>query len=445
MARPSGRSRKRHWRGEVGAQDGTPAEPIRLQIDTLGRRGDGVARHGGRAVYVAQTLPGEELTVRLGEADGDGVRAEAIELIEASPQRVEPPCPHFGPCGGCSVQHVSDPLYAEWKLGIVRTALDRAGFAGTPMLPIARSAPGTRRRAAFRALRGERSVFLGFSERASHRIVDVTDCRVVVPSMMPLLTALRALLGDMLAVRQSAVAEVTATDGGIDMLLEVEAEATLPLRERAAAFASEQGLARLTVRWGDMQEDPIVAARPATVTFDGIPVPVPPGTFLQATRSGEDALRGFVLGALSSGSRPGRIVDLFAGCGSFALPLARLAPVLAVEGDEAALEALAMAARAAGLPVRTELRDLAKRPLRADELAASDVVVFDPPRLGAKAQAEQIADSPVRQVFGISCNPSTFARDAAVLGAAGFALESVLPVDQFLWSAHVELAGRFRR
>jgi 23S rRNA (uracil1939-C5)-methyltransferase len=417
---------------------------IELAIESIGARGDGIGRSGGRLVYVPLTIPGDRLRVELERPRGDGFAGRLVEVLAEGPGRIAPPCPHFGECGGCALQHLEDQRYAAWKEQLVATALARRGFADPPLRPLLRVAPGTRRRASFAAERAGRSVRLGFHARESHRVIDATGCLILAPTLSALLPPLRDALRAIMADGERIEATATATDDGIDLVLEGKRRLSLESREALAALAAGADLARITWRADRSPSDPVAIRRPARIAFAGVAVELPPGGFLQPTAPGEAALVAGVSHALS-GCR--RVADLYAGCGTFTFPLARGARVHAVEGDAEAIGALGSAARRAvlGQAVTTEQRDLASDPLTEEELQRFDGAVFDPPRAGAKAQAERLADSSVPTVVAVSCDPATFARDARILVDGGYRLLEATPIDQFIWSPHVEIVAAFAR
>lgn len=385
---------------------------------------------------VPYTAPGDRVVV-----GADGVAVEAL-----SPHRAEPPCPLFGRCGGCSVQHLADDLYAEWKAARVARALAAAGVPA-PMTALRRSPLASRRRATFTATRrGGRFVF-GYHGRRSHEVVDVASCPALAPELNAALPALRALAGETVAARGEARLTATLCDNGVDAAL------SLP---RAAPAKRGRGRRRETKPAPLMlaSEDPAIVRITAdgetllmreapAVRFAGSTVTPPPGAFLQATREGEAALMRAVTEAAQGAAR---VADLFCGIGTFALPLARHASVLAVEGDAAAVAALEAAARPAGAkPLAVQRRNLFAHPLSAKELSGFDAVVFDPPRAGAAAQAHVLAGSDVPTVVAVSCEPATLARDCAILREGGYTITQVTPVDQFVASAHIEAVAVLRR
>ncbi|RMH47717.1 MAG: class I SAM-dependent RNA methyltransferase [Alphaproteobacteria bacterium] len=410
------------------------AEEVTLRVTALDQRGEGVAAQGGARIAVAGALPGE--TVR-GVVSGGRMDDPRIE--RPAPGRVAPACRHFGSCGGCVLQHASDRLGAKWKAGMVLRALGARGLAPR-LASVIVSPPHGRRRAAFAALATPAGVVLGFHGRRSHEVVAVPGCRVLAPAIvdaMPALARLAALGLTRSGARGRMV--VTLTGGGIDAAAEAMAPLSPAATEAAVAIAAGAGLARLS--WNGV---PLAQFRPPEIGFGRARVIPPPGGFLQATASGEAALLGAVRAGLGDAAR---IADLFAGCGTFALPLAEAAEVHAAESDGAAVAALLAGWRQAqGLRrLSAERRDLFRRPLLPAELDRFDAAVIDPPRAGAEAQARAIAAARLGRLVMVSCNPATFARDAAILVGAGFEMGPVTVVDQFRWSPHVEMAAPFLR
>ena len=417
-------------------------EPLRATIASVGARGDGVADGPDGPIYVPFTVPGDTVDLRVVERGRHGARGELVRLISGGPDRVEPVCRHFGACGGCALQHMAGDVYGRWVVERVRTALGHHGLGDVPVAEPAVSPPGSRRRVVLKALHAGRGVVLGFTERSSRRIVDLDHCPVARPALVDLLRPLRRLLATVLPSRAPATVALTETATGIDAVIAARMDLSVDARMALAAFAADQDLAAL--HWdGDGQPEPVAIRRQPVVPLGEVSVPLPPGAFVQATAEGEAALVAAVAEAVGHADA---IADLFAGLGTFTFPLARTAKVLAVEGVKAAADALASAARAAGLSgVACQHRDLFRRPLPPDELNRYDAVVFDPPRAGARDQAAALAASAVPVAVAVSCNPNTFARDARLLVDGGYRLERVLPVDQFLWSGQVELVASFRR
>lgn len=404
-------------------------------VDRLGHLGHGIATGPAGPVYVPGVLPGE---VVAGDLAGD--RLENVRVVTPSPDRVRPPCAHARSCGGCQLQHASDAFVAEWKRGVVGTALSAQGLdARVVRQGVPTSAPRTRRRATLAARKTKGGALVGFHARGSEVIVPVPGCVLLHPDLAALIPAVESLARQGGSRSQELAVTVTQCLGGPDVQVEGGKALDATLRMDLARLAEQSGLARLT--WGDE----VVALRSAPEQrFGGVRVPLPPAAFLQATEQGEAALVAAVQQALGPQKR---LADLFAGLGTFTLPLATGAEVLAFEGEAAMVAALDKAARGAqGLRrIVVQQRDLFRRPLEAEELRGLTGVVIDPPRAGAEAQSARLAAGAVPVVAMVSCNPASFARDARLLVAGGYRLDWVQVVDQFRWSHHVELVARFSR
>ncbi|KAF0676345.1 class I SAM-dependent RNA methyltransferase [Profundibacterium mesophilum] len=399
-------------------------------IDRLGHRGDGLTRE---RIRVRRALPGETV-----EGTPEEGLIAAPRILDPAPERVRPACPHYGGCGGCALLHASDAFVADWKRDVVARALAAQGIRAQIGDPIT-SPPASRRRATLSGRRTKKGAVVGFHGRGTEVLTSVPNCRVLTPGLIAGLPAMEALTVAGASRRGPLSLSVTQTRGGLDLAVTGGKPLDAALRAELAAIAGAGIFARLT--W---DTEPVILAQRPAVSLDGIDIVPPPGAFLQATVPGEAALRAVVTRILGPAAR---IVDLFAGCGTFALPLARVGDVHAVEGEAALLEALSRGWRDAhGLrKVSTETRDLFRRPLLGDELAGFDAAVIDPPRAGAEAQTRQLAASTISRIAFVSCNPVTFARDAACLIEAGFAMGQVEVVDQFRWSPHVELVAGFTR
>ena len=413
------------------------APPREFVIARIGHQGDGAPADG--APHTPFTLPGERVRARVA-----GDRGELTEVLEASVERVAPPCPHFGVCGGCALQHWDHAPYLAWKVEQIRLALARENIE-TDFAPAFAARPGARRRLALHARRGSREeALLGFKGRRSWSLVPIAVCPISDPRLVEALPALRRLAAPLFEHPKSApTLHVTLTETGLDVdVTGVEARSgglSADARLRLAEAAAAGGFARVTLA-GEIA----YGAREPMVRFGRASVALPPGGFLQAVAEAEAAMAQVAVEATAGAAS---IADLFCGAGAFTFRLAEQATVVAADASAPAVRALtAGLATAPGLKgVRAEARDLARRPVLASELKRVDAVVFDPPRAGAMEQAGEIARSGVATAVGVSCNPATFARDAAILAAGGFRLERVTPVDQFLWSPHIELVGVFRR
>jgi 23S rRNA (uracil1939-C5)-methyltransferase len=416
-----------------------------VAIEAIGARGDGVARLDGVRIFVPLAVPGDRLRVRIAGRRGDGLVGEPVEWFERA-SRTEPPCPHFGVCGGCQLQHVPAAQYRAWKHAQVVAALAQRGLDGIPVAPLVSARPGGRRRARFAFVRHGATVRLGFRERTGHHVVEVGVCPVMVPQLVSLLPPLGALLARLDPARGGGELEATASATGIDLQITAAHAPTLAAREALAAFAQARDLARISWRLdATSAAEPIVQRRAPRIAFGEVQVELPSGAFLQATEAAEIAIRRAVEEAIGDVRR---IADLFAGCGTFSLPLAAAGRLVhALERAPAMLAALEQAAGGAGLVgrVTTERRDLHRAPLAGAELDRFEALVLDPPRAGARAQAAALAASRVARLAMVSCNPATFARDARILTDGGWRCVRVQPIDAFLWSSRIELVAAFVR
>ena len=393
------------------------------RIVRLAARGDGITADGR---YVSGATIDDEVIF-----EGD------VPRILPGPRHVMPVCRHVPDCGGCQMQHVADADYMAF-------VIDRLAHVLGPLMPadvapVALSPPRSRRRASLRAVRRGGKLRLGFNTESSHQIIDIQQCEVLRPELFALVAPLRQLLKAALAEGQGAGITLTLSETGVDVLLANVPAERLDEIERLTDFARAHDLARLSVEGADGVQT-IMEARTPALTMGGVRVTLPPAPFLQPTEDGEAALVAAVLEAVGPAAH---VADLFCGLGTFALPLSRQARVLAADAAGPAVAAMAMAARAAGRQLAPLHRDLFRRPLTPAELAPLDALVFDPPRAGAEAQCRQLAAARVPVVVAVSCNPSTFGRDARLLADGGYVIEKLWPVAQFRWSSHVELVARF--
>jgi 23S rRNA (uracil1939-C5)-methyltransferase len=418
------------------------ADPCEATIADLGDRGDGVAAVDGAPVYIAGALPGERVRFVPLAGTGSERRGRLEAVLAPVPTRVAPACRHFGVCGGCAAQHMAPPLYGAWKQAIVAHALARRGFVDPPIAPLVVLAPGTRRRIKLRAETTPAGLVVGFHARQSHAVVAVAECPVSVPTIAALIDPLRRFLNGLPGPIALDVA-VTATETGLDLVVSGAQPASRDLRTALAQFADATKLARVCyAASGEACE--IVALKTKPIVRAGaLAIELPPRSFLQPSVAGETALAGAVAAALGDAAA---IADLFAGIGTFALREGGRRRVRAYDADAEAIAALAGAAgRTPGLRVAAAVRDLFRRPLASEELGDLDAVVFDPPRQGAKAQAAALAAAGVPTVVAVACDAGTFARDARILVDGGYAIERVEPIDQFPWTAEIELVATFRK
>lgn len=403
---------------------------IQITITRLGHHGDGIA---DGPIFAPRTLPHEVLE---GVVAGD--RMDAPRILTPSADRVRPPCPHYKTCGGCGLLHARDGFVTDWKQGVIVQALAAQGL-DAPFLPPHISPLQARRRATFAGRRLKSGALVGFHARASDALTDVAGCLIVHPDLIAALPLLRDLTAQFGSRKGELALSLTRSDTGLDLYVTGGKPLDGVMRAELGQWAGQVGLARLT--WGD---EIVALTRPPLHRLGRAQVCPPPGAFLQATEAAQSALQAAVAHAVGDARN---VADLFAGCGTFALPLAETAQVLAVESAGPMLAALDAGWRGAqGLKlVKTQTRDLFRRPLMTDELAAFDAVVIDPPRAGADTQMQALAASGVPRIAAVSCNPVTFARDAKTLQAGGYRLNWVQMVDQFRFSPHVELAAQFSK
>jgi 23S rRNA (uracil1939-C5)-methyltransferase len=407
---------------------------LEVEIARLGAQGDGVADGPEGPIFVPFTLPGELVRIAV-EPETD--RGDLLEVLTPSPDRIEPVCSHFGVCGGCALQHMEEGAYLRWKRDQAIAALRSRGLDAEiePVRPVPLA---SRRRAALALGRTEDGAALGYRRARSHDLIDVAACPVLIPGISDSLSKLKTALAPLLGGKHEARVTMTETLNGLDILL----EGVRPAPASLGAFAGKAaalGVARLTA-----DGESITLSGTPEVDLSGARVKLPPGAFLQASRQAESALVELVGEGIGTATR---VADLFAGLGTFTFALARSAAVEAYEADEAALAALAEAARRTPKlkPVRTFARDLFRSPLSPKELQVYDAVVFDPPRAGASAQATELAKSRVPKLVAVSCHPGTLARDLRILVDGGYRIARVVPVDQFRFSPHIEVVAHLVR
>ena len=399
-------------------------------IDHLNPSGEGVVRGVGGSIFVPMALPGETIAI--------GDNKQIVEIITRSADRVMPFCPEFGRCGGCAMQHMHIDAYGQWKHDTVQRSLERDGF-NTDVSPTRIVHGKGRRRAVVHVRFGPKGPVAGFMTSKSHDLLPIETCPILTPELQDIFKIARAVTTPLSGRNKPLDVQVTVTINGLDV--DIRGHGTLDTKERLRLtdVATFLDLARLSVH-----RDIVVERKTPTINVGDIPVILPARAFLQATDAGEDTLAQLVIAGVGKAKS---VADLFCGVGPFALRLAKTARVYAADDGKEAIAALDRAVRSRqGLkPVTAEVRDLFRRPLLPMELAAFDVVVMDPPRAGAEAQVQQISASKVKKVVSVSCDLQSFIRDAKILAAGGFVLDSVTPVDQFAWSKHIELVGIFNR
>lgn len=413
-----------------------PGRMARVSIEKIGASGDGIALDNDSRVFVPYSVPGDILDVEI-----KGERGHIVNIIEDGAARRDPHCKHFGVCGGCSLQHLRDDVYANWKHERVVQALARHNIDASLIAPMISTPWKTRRRAVLTGHRVSGGVRLGFNQAKSSKIAILDECYVLHPTLMTAIPAIENLLGE-LGISRCDVA-VTLCEQGIDVSIDAPNQSypdALVLQNLAGTM-QQASIIRIA-----LNREIVLALETPIVSMSGFAVPVPPNAFLQASVEGEEALTALVVAGVGGAKK---IADLFSGCGTFSLPLAKRSSVLAIDDDPVAIDALQNAtsfAQRKGQSLKSltaQMRNLFQTPLQPDELNDFDAVVFDPPRAGAEAQVTAITQSRVPKVIGVSCNPVTFARDAAMLIEGGYTLKQVTPVDQFNFSPHIELVGSF--
>lgn len=428
----------RHQRKKKSAPP--PAVTAEVMIKNLGAKGDGLATYEDCTVHIPFTAPGDEILARV-----IGDRGILQEIISSSPNRVDPVCPHFGECGGCALQHIAPPYQSEWKMERVSQALSREGIEGVSILPSPAIPHNTRRRATFSVHRFDTDYTIGFKARNTHRIIPLEECHLLDQSLFEARLLISPIIDKLPNGWNEFTIQINKCNSGFDFNLNTKGEVTdldVSFIEQAATLFRDGGIIRFSVN-----AEVLFAFGDAYLEFEDIPIAIPPGAFLQASEEGQQALLKAVRAVLSTHdvSEGDQLADLFCGCGAFALPLSRAYEIHAVDNHYEGVGAMVTAYKQqAGFKNLTgEVRDLFRQPLLPDELASFQVVLFDPPRAGAPAQAKQMAQTDIPLIIGVSCNPASFARDARLLAKGGYTLTQVQLVDQFAWSPHIELVGSF--
>lgn len=404
-----------------------------MTISAIGHRADGIAETDAGRVFVPYSLVGERI-----HAIVQNNRGRINEILDVSADRVEPFCPHFQTCGGCTSQHMRDETYRRWKMGLVENALKSRGL-NVPVSQLVDAHGRGRRRATFHVQAVKDKIVAGFMAARSHHLLDIDRCPVLAPELEHVTDICRALARAVRPGRKPFAIQVNNTDTGLDCVIGLHNELNADMLLGLSAVAEQHDLARIS-----LEDELVIERRAPIITCGTVRVPVPAGAFLQPTREGEIALADQVTDLIGDA---GRVADLFCGIGPFVLRLAKTAQVMAADSDKPSIAALQSAVRnTQGLkPVTAVARDLFRNPFSEHDLNSFDAVVFDPPRAGAMAQVREIARAHVPCVVAVSCDPATFARDAEILVDNGYKLEKVVPVDQFKYTPHVELVALFNR
>lgn len=409
------------------------------KISTIGIDGDGLTEVEGKKYYIPFSAPGDEVDFDVIK-EKKRTRLVVNKFVTLSDLRKKPTCVHFADCGGCKLQHVKDDFYEDYKIGLLRRALDFHHVTAEEWLPLKVIPPRRRRRISLTFAHRYEGLLIGYMRRGSRQIIDNKECHLILPEIEKIIPKIRCFLADLFQNRESGQVDILRTAVGLDVNLKTGymKHPTLEQTEALVSFARENGLARLLLNYR-----PVVTFREPTICFSGAEVDVEAGKFLQASDDADEFMIQQVESYMPDRVRYG--VDLFSGRGTFTFLMAQKGPTDAFECENDAIVALQKAAKQVNAPITVEKRDLFTYPLTADELQKYDFIFVDPPRAGALAQVEQIAASHLSDVVYISCNPASFARDAQVLCDSGFVLKSVTPLDQFLWSEHLEVIGKFHR
>lgn len=412
---------------------------MQAKIEAIGIDGDGVATIDDHKYFIPFTVPGDEVEFEVIKGKRYS-RIEITNFIKKSELRQAPACVHFGECGGCKLQHLNPETYQAYKVGLLKRALDFHGIEAKEWLPLEVVAPRRRRRISLTFAHRNEGMMIGYMRRGTKWLIDNKECHLVLPEVEQIISKIRDLLASMFQRRESGTVDILATKVGLDINLKTGflKNPTLEQIEILTKFAQDNRLARLLINYRDF-----VTFREPIVTFSGVDVAVEAGKFLQASDDADD----FMLQRVSEymPEKVARGVDLFSGRGTFTFLMAQKGPTDAFECENDAIKALQSAANRAQVPINVVKRDLFENPLGVDELSQYDFIFVDPPRVGALNQVQLVAQSNLQHVVYISCNPASFARDAKILCDAGFVLESVTPFDQFLWSEHLEVIGKFYR
>lgn len=432
-----------------------PRPQIELAITSLGAMGDGIAQYNGKVAFVPLTCPGDVVKAQIKRDTRDEIHADLISVVTPSTQRQSPPCVHFGVCGGCSLQHLSEPTYHAFKQQLIESFIAGMGVDREVIAPMIEIKQHSRRRADFKVEVHQDDIRIGFMARGSHHLINLTECPISDPALLDGLPALKACLATLKKPGRIKSVNMTALEHGLDVTLKLSSALGTVDKEALIAFAKNNAILRLNTqiktrhesRRVAIVEDPVCLydVGNATISFAGIDVALPSGAFLQATHEGQMAITHLVTEHLK-GCRT--IADLYSGCGTYSFPLIQQSQrVSAYEGAAEMAAAMNDACVANGLDdkIETTVRDLFDHPLTAEELNVFDGVVINPPRNGALPQVKAIGQSTVPIVVMVSCDASTFKRDAKQLIESGYTLTLAVPIDQFYWSRHIELVAVFKR
>jgi 23S rRNA (uracil1939-C5)-methyltransferase len=417
---------------------------IQLEITTLGGMGDGIGYHEGQAVFVPFTCIGDKVEVEIEQSGKDFSRAKLVKIIEPGSDRQTPPCQHFMQCGGCSLQHLKPDSYNNFKRDILVQVVRRLGCDESILRPLVEVGQGSRRRAEFKVSVNKGEVSIGFFGAKSHNVIDLAMCPVTSEKITSLLPPLKSLISSLKKPGNIKAINISQSDNGLDIVLNVGSPTAAADKQKLTEFAGKYNILRMAEKT-EQEMDVIYGNIAPIINFGTINVELPVGSFLQATHTGQMAITDIIL-EHTKGYK--RVADLYCGCGTYSLPLAQNGHIVhAYEGGHEMVTAIHNAARKSNFEdkIIAHFRDLYKRPLKQHELKNFDALVINPPRNGAKPQADEIAQSDIKKVIMVSCNPATFERDASSLIHGGYKLTQATPIDQFYWNSHLELVAVFEK
>ena len=414
-----------------------------VNINELGGLGDGFATHEGRRIVVPYTMPGDTVSIEIKGNSKDIARGSLVEIVTPSKERKPPVCRHFSVCGGCSLQHLPDNMYATLKQQMLQTAVSRAGYDPSVVLPIARIPANTRRRAIFKVSATRQEVNIGYYEASSHVLLPIDECPLLTPEIWELIPELQAVIPKLAHPEDVTEISITLSDTGLDVIIITDPPAQVPDTLHLTEFAETHDISRISWHW-QKGITTIVLRRPVQLMLGDIAVTLPVRYFLQATKEGQMLITSMITEATKDSAK---IIDLYAGCGTYSFPMSAYAHVNAVEGDVSMIHSMQNAISEVGLKQKllATHQDLFRQPYNKSELSSYDAAVINPPRNGAETQMSQLAQSRTPIIVMVSCNPNSFQRDAGLLRTGGYKLEKALAIDQFLWSSHLEIVAVFTK
>ena len=412
---------------------------ITLEITELAGLGDGVGYLQDKKVFVPYTVPGDKVSATIYKHTKQQAFASLGQVIVPGSQRVTPVCRHFYHCGGCRLQHVNSDAYQVFKQQMLTYAVSRAGYDPAVVVTPVMVGAKARRRAVFKVHQKQ----VGYYEPKSHKLVAISECPILVPELEALIASLNTFLQHFSKPQLIEEIALFQSDSGVDMVFTSNIEVwDATTYEQVTGFSQQNDIARVSYRYKS-EVFPVIQRRSVQMQAGEVSIDLPPGAFQQATKAGQEAITAEILQGIKGASK---VIDLYAGCGTYTFPIAAFAKVHAVEGSQEMVSAINQTAGRQHISgVCAEMRDLVKQPVPAKTLKSYDAIVINPPRNGAGAQVEEIAKSGVKRMVMVSCNPVTFSEDAKLLKAAGYALKRAVPIDQFVWSSHLELVAVFEK